>query len=203
MTQPTTTYHHGNLKQALLDEAIAEIRANGVENLSLRALARCVGVSQTAPYRHFADKDTLLAELATQAFNDLAAAARAELQPQRNALENVIAAGIAYVRFGLNNPEKYRLMFGTSITQRDSYPELTTAGNGAFEILSALIAQGQQAGIFVAGNAELMANACWSNLHGFVLLSIDGLFARRELPASPEEMLQYQVEFTLRGIRVD
>ena len=202
MTQPTATYHHGNLKQALLDEAIAEIRANGVENLSLRALARGVGVSQTAPYRHFTDKDALLAELATQAFNDLAAAARAELQPQRNALENVIAAGIAYVRFGINHPEKYRLMFGTSIAQRDSYPELTTAGNGAFELLSALIAQGQQAGIFVAGNAELMANACWSSLHGFVLLSIDGLFARRELPASPEEMLQYQVEFTLRGIKI-
>lgn len=196
----SSSYHHGNLRQALLDEAINEIRLHGVEKLSLRALARSLGVSQTAPYRHFADKDSLLAELATEAFNALAGAVRSILDKQKSALENTVAAGTAYVQYGINNPEKYRLMFGTGIQDREEFPLLKIAGNGAFELLASLIEAGQKSGIFAGGNPALLANACWSNLHGFVLLSIDGLFSRRELPASPEAMQQFQVEFTLRSL---
>lgn len=196
----TSNYHHGNLRQALLDAAINEIRQHGVEKLSLRALARSLGVSQTAPYRHFADKDSLLAELATEAFDALADAVRAKLDSTKSAFENTVAAGNAYLEFGLNNPEKYRLMFGTGIQNREDFPLLKIAGNGAFELLFSLIEAGQKTGVFVSGSSALLANACWSALHGFVLLSIDGMFARRELPASPEAMQQFQIEFTLRSL---
>lgn len=195
-----TSYHHGNLRQALLTEAISEIRLHGVEKLSLRAIARSLGVSQTAPYRHFTDKDALLAEVATEAFNELAEAVKVQLSSNHDALENILAAGHAYLQYGINNPEKYRLMFVSGIENRDNFPLLRVAGNGAFDLLFSLIVQGQHAQVFIEGDAALLANACWSSLHGFVLLSIDGLFARRELPASPSIMQQFQVEFTLRGL---
>lgn len=196
----SNTYHHGNLRQALLDIAIDEIRAHGVEKLSLRALARALGVSQTAPYRHFSDKNTLLAELAANAFNDLAASVLTRINADNDTLKNMVAAGRAYIEFGLNNPEKYRLMFGLGIENRENYEFLATAGNSAFEVFTNLIYQGQQQGVITSESAGLLANACWSSLHGFVLLSIDGLFARRELPASLEDMLQHQMEFILRSL---
>ena len=71
------TYHHGNLRAELLNTAIAQLRAGDADDLSLRALARAVGVSQTAPYRHFADKGELLAAMATRGYRDLLAALRA------------------------------------------------------------------------------------------------------------------------------
>ena len=73
---PTKTYHHGNLRAELLDTAIEQLRENGAEDLSLRALARAIGVSQTAPYRHFADKSELLAAMATRGYRELYAALR-------------------------------------------------------------------------------------------------------------------------------
>lgn len=196
----TSNYHHGNLRQALLDEAIKEIREHGVDKLSLRALARSLGVSQTAPYRHFNDKNALLAELAANAFNELADSVKQQIDTQHCALINTQAAGHAYLNYGINNPEKYRLMFGINIEHREQYDHLVVAGNGAFELLANLINQGQHSGVFIKGDAGLLASTCWSNLHGFVLLSIDGLFARRELPASPEIMQQHHVEFALRGL---
>ena len=102
----TSSYHHGNLREALLQEAILCIRRAGVENLSLRALARNTGVSQTAPYRHFTDKNALLAELATQAFNELADSTAALIRPQQSAAANMQLAGEAYLRYALQNPEK-------------------------------------------------------------------------------------------------
>ena len=197
----TSSYHHGNLREALLQEAILCIRRAGVENLSLRALARNIGVSQTAPYRHFTDKNALLAELATQAFNELADSTAALIRPQQSAATNMQLAGEAYLRYALQNPEKYRLMFGSAIVQRDQYPALVQAGNRGFSILLQLIEQGISSGEFIAHSPLLLANACWSNIHGFALLSIDDLFARRPLPASIDIMLQRQIQFTLRSLQ--
>lgn len=193
-------YHHGNLRETLLNEAIQAIRNHGVEHLSLRALARSIGVSQTAPYRHFADKNTLLAELATQAFNELAYSVRRNLQPQHSATLNMQRAGEAYLHYAIANPEKYRLMFGTAIDQREVYPQMVEAGSQAFAVLLELIEAGIARGEFIDQPAPLLANACWSNIHGFALLSIDGLFARRELPATPDVMLRHQIQLTLRSL---
>src|ERR671918_777489 len=97
--KPSRPYHHGNLRRALLDEALATIRAEGVDGLTLREIGSRVGVSRTALYRHFADKRALLAAVATEGFRTLRqqlAAAWEEGGRQRRALD---AMGIAYVRF--------------------------------------------------------------------------------------------------------
>src|SRR5690554_7492436 len=113
-TKTDNTYHHGNLREELLHKAISIIREKGVEKLSLRALARDVGVSQTAPYRHFTDKNELLAELATLALEELANEFLASITLGKSAPENIQNAGEVYLRYAFDNPEKYRLMFGRS-----------------------------------------------------------------------------------------
>ena len=137
-----TSYHHGNLREALLSAAVDSIREQGAENLSLRALARVVGVSQTAPYRHFADKNGLLVELARQTFDELSRVTSERIDPALNCADNLLRAGEAYLRYAIANPEKYRLIFGSSITQREQYPQLQTAARSAFNVLLQLMAEG-------------------------------------------------------------
>lgn len=193
-------YHHGNLRQTLLTEAIREIRAQGVDNLSLRALARHAGVSQTAPYRHFADKEALLAEIAALAFVELAQATLKPLQEAEQAIDKVKLATAAYLSYATENPEKYRLMFGPSIKNREAHPHLVESGEAAFALLRQFIEEGQRSGAFMAGDSQQMAGSIWAGLHGYALMHIDGLYPRLDLPENPEDMLNLHVRMLLRSL---
>ena len=193
-------YHHGNLREALLQAAVELIREGGVEKLSLRGLARKVGVSQTAPYRHFQDKNHLLVEIAKQTFAEMTAATTAPLDPDCSARENVFRCGKAYLRYAINNPERYKLVFGPSIEQRASYPELIEAGMRSFGVLMDLVKQGIDAGEFIDGCAQMLANGCWSGIHGFASLTIDGFYARQQLPIAFDDLLDGQIRMTVRSI---
>ena len=116
--EPRTTYHHGDLKQVLLDQALAVLEADGLENLSLRGLAQSVGVSKTAPYRHFRNKEQLLAELAAEGFALLAEVLEGAGTQGENSLcgTNYLLSGLqpalrAYVGFAGKWPQLYKLMF--------------------------------------------------------------------------------------------
>lgn len=196
-----STYHHGNLREELMHTAISTIREKGVEKLSLRALARDVGVSQTAPYRHFADKNALLAELATIALQELATVFLAAITPSKSAAVNIQHAGELYLRYAFDNPEKYRLMFGPTISDRHNYPQLVSAGRAAFTVLQTFIEQGQASGEITKVPAALLANSCWANIHGFALAHMDGLLENLELPASHEEVLTQHIELMVRAIK--
>lgn len=196
----SNTYHHGNLRQALLDAAVLAIREAGPQHLSLRALARTVGVSQTAPYRHFADKNDLLVELARQTFNEITAITEQAIDPHADSHQQMLLAGDAFLRYAAANPEKYRLIFGTSIEQPENYPHLVEAGQRCFAVLLNLIARGIERGEFIQAEPMLLANVCWSGIHGFSSLWIDGLFARRELPADFDTMLSTQIRLITRSI---
>lgn len=201
MTKTENTYHHGNLREALLAEAIRSIRQEGVEKLSLRALARNLEVSQTAPYRHFADKEALLAELASLSFLALSQATLLPLQAAQGAPQKVELAAAAYLRYATEHPERYRLMFGPSIREREKHPRLIETGNAAFALLREFIEQGQACGEFIAGNSQQMAGSIWANIHGYALMCIDGLYPRLELPENPDEMLKLHVSLMLRAIQ--
>ena len=148
---PDSKYHHGNLRLALLDAAIAQIKDVGVEKLSLRGIARTVGVSQTAPYRHFKDKNQLLADVAAQAFIELYERSRSLIDPNASALENIQATDMAYLQYAIDNPEKYRLLFGNSIQNRRSYSAMIEAGEQSFRILIDQVERGLKAGDFIPG----------------------------------------------------
>src|SRR5262245_4032019 len=110
--KPARRYHHGNLRRALLDQALATIASEGVEGLTLRDIGARLGVSRTALYRHFTDKRALLEAVATEGFKSFREALVGAWQGGGGGLPGFNAMGIAYVRFAVDNPSHYRVMFG-------------------------------------------------------------------------------------------
>lgn len=174
---PTTRkpYHHGDLAAALLHAGGELLAAEGPEALSLRELARRTGVSHQAPYRHFADKDALLAALAAEGFVELGrAVAKAAARYPDDAVEQLVVAGVAYVEQGLRRPELYRLMFGRLSSQLTPQSQrLEDESHAAFGHLVAVIERGQACGAFKPGDPQELAAAAWCLVHGLASLLID------------------------------
>lgn len=170
------TYHHGDLRQALIAAALTLISEKNVESVSLRDVARRVGVSHAAPYRHFADKDALLAAVAVEGFQLLqdALEAAAHLIPD-NPLQQLQDIGIAYVHFALKHSSHYCLMFGAyRRTTSPPPPDLAETADNAFMVLVDAIIRGQQAGVMRTGDPKQLALAAWSLVHGLAMLLMDG-----------------------------
>jgi len=203
MTIENDRYHHGNLKLALLDAAIAQIKEVGIEKLSLRGIARTVGVSQTAPYRHFKDKNQLLADVAAQAFTELYESSNALIDPDGSPIENIQAAGMAYLQYAIENPEKYRLLFGSTIQNRRSYSSMVEAGEQSFQILIDQVERGIEAGDFIPNCSLLLANTLWTHVHGAASLILDGFYQNRELPMSFEAFLKAQIHIITRALLIN
>ena len=132
MTVVHQPYHHGNLRKAILAQARLHLRECGPDKISLRALARDVGVSQTAPYRHFQDKTDLLASLAAEGFDLLYYAVMEATESCKNSAEKLVAAGRAYVCFARKNADLYKLMFGPMIPANSDHELLRDAGSRSF-----------------------------------------------------------------------
>jgi AcrR family transcriptional regulator len=197
-----SSYHHGNLRLALLNAAIAQIKEVGVEKLSLRGIARTVGVSQTAPYRHFRDKNELLAEIATQAFLDLYTTTSKDIRDDKSASDNIKVTGSTYLAFAIDNPEKYKLMFGPSIQCRSDYPKMVSAGDTLFDVLIGQVERGITEGIFLEGCPMVLANTLWTQAHGLASLTIDGFYENREIPMPFDEFLIIQISIASRAIQI-
>ncbi len=200
MTIETANYHHGNLRLALLDAAIDQIKEHGVEKLSMRGIARIVGVSQTAPYRHFEDKNHLLSEVATQAFAELYEVSMAAINPSDSPINNIHATGLVYLQYAMNNPEKYRVIFGSRIQNRQSYPSMIEAGEKSFQILIDQVERGIKAGDFIPGCALILANTLWTQVHGAASLILDGFYIDRELPMPFDDFLKAQIMIGSRAL---
>jgi AcrR family transcriptional regulator len=156
-------YHHGDLRRALIEAGLALLAEQGPEQLSLRAVARRVGVSAMAPYRHFEDREALLAALAEQGFARLADSMRDALAP--GPPDRLVALGEAYVRFALAHPALFRLMFAAAIPA-GRQEGLRQAGAAAFAALQAE----------TAGRPDRFRSpmAPWCLVHGLAMLLLDG-----------------------------
>lgn len=153
------SYHHGDLRAALLQAAGAMLEAEGVETLKLREVARRAGVSHNAPYRHFANRQALLAALAAEGFVELGATLAAGRGRD---------AGVAYVRFALRRPQRFRLMFG-GLVPIDAHPDLGREAGQVFDQLQRSFADGRS-----PARATRSAAAAWSLVHGLAQLLLDG-----------------------------
>lgn len=160
-----------DLREACLAEAVAIIRSAGAERLSLREVARRLGVSHQAPYRHFASRDHVLAEIVRRAFADFAAALR-RAPTSDNPAADALAMGFAYVSFALAEPLKYRLMFGGSLPRPEAHPEMMEGAREAFGVLRKVLARLDAARGLAPDGARVDREALftWSSLHGMVSL---------------------------------
>jgi AcrR family transcriptional regulator len=167
-------YHHGDLRRVLIDTALTMLTEEGAWNFTLREVARRAGVSHAAPYNHFADKSALLAEVAALGFQTLRvqmeAAARRHPRSARQALVGIAGA---YVRFGVEHPAHYRLMFGPELADKDRHPALHEAGDATFKALTSALEHGQAAHEIRPGPVREQALAAWSLVHGLTTLLID------------------------------
>ena len=178
------SYHHGNLRAALINAGLAALEQQDTAELSLRAIARDVGVSANAAYRHFADKDALLSALAAEGFRRFAQHQGQAMLGHADQKEARLASGQAYVRFARDNPALFRLMFGRMVSQHihaatettNAQEELQQMGLFAFQGL--LHAAAQESGAPPESErALLLAIARWSLVHGLSHLMLDGQLA--------------------------
>ena len=164
------SYHHGDLRLAILRAACDHLRRENADSLSLRALARGIGVSQTAPYRHFDSKNALFAGIATWGFQILGGQMKASLADQTSPMESFLSLGRCYLDFSREHAEKYQLFFDSSLVEFDEYPRLQEASGVCFDHLLDVIRLGQQAGLFVEREEEEIAAIVWAGLHGIASL---------------------------------
>ncbi len=168
------SYHHGNLREALLDSAEQAIVEQTAEALSLRALARTAGVSQTAPYRHFSDRNTLLAAVSERGYQRLIAALHAAIDSiEGDAERQVREAARCYVQFALDNPQLFKLMFGPLLQPTKTYPELHARIRECNHLVQTMLANGIRSGSFVEEDIRYLTNTAWAGIHGLATLVID------------------------------
>jgi len=148
-------YHHGNLKQALLDAALQLVRTPGPEEFTLREVARRAGVSHNAPYRHFRDKADLMAAVATEGYNHLSESMAKAMKSGKNAYEKLDLSTEGFIRFALRYPDHFKVIFDAP--RRYEYPETHEAGERTFGILIKVIEQCQAEGIIRPGNSRMLA----------------------------------------------
>jgi AcrR family transcriptional regulator len=193
---PARPYHHGNLRRALLDEALATIRAEGVHALTLREIGARVGVSRTALYRHFADKRALLTAVATEGFRALREQLVAAWEEGGRGPAAFHAMGQAYIRFAVANPPHYSVMFGGFVDPARE-PELAAEAGGAFQALVDALSTLKRDRAVRGDDTVLMAKFVWSVVHGVAMLAIDGQL--RE-PDAVEQLAQYALKRLHTGI---
>jgi AcrR family transcriptional regulator len=195
-------YHHGNLKEALVQAALDLIAAKGPGGFTFAEAARSAGVSPAAPYRHFRDRDELLASVAQQGFEQFEAQLTAAWDDGRpdtpTAFQRV---GKAYLAFARENPAYYSAMFESGIPL-ESNPALLLAGERAFAVIRAaserLVAMAPPS--VPRPPALMMALHIWSMSHGIASLFGRGDAARRKLPMSAEDLLEAGVLIYLKGL---
>ncbi len=196
-------YHHGNLKQALLEAARQLIEKQGAAGFSLTEAARLAGVSAAAPYRHFRDREALLSEVAKSGFEQFSDRLEAAWQGGHpsplKAFENV---GRAYLAFASEEPASYAAMFEAGLSVDDT-PELKAAADRSFDVLNritAAIAETAPEANLPPG--ALMSLHIWAMSHGIATLFSDGKPCRGKVPLASDEILEAGMLIYLRGLGI-
>lgn len=195
MKKESLSYHHGNLRRALIDAALEIIGEHGVKALSIREVAKKAGVSHAAPYRHFRDKEDLLSAVAIEGFDMVIKDTLERFERFRdNPLERFRQSGLAYIDFAAAHPSHYRVMFSSS--EQNVTAEVDKHSREAFMILYTSIAECQEKKLVRAQDTFELAMAAWSLVHGYAMLVIDGFIK------DPADRLKYVITDALyRGLR--
>ncbi|AOP35521.1 hypothetical protein A0128_17750 [Leptospira tipperaryensis] len=170
--QTPESYHHGDLKKAIILKSEEILEKKGIEGLSLRDIAADLGVSHAAPYRHFPRKIDLLFILAIRGFSDLAEEMRLAWESSDEPIERLRSSGSRYVKLALKHPRRTELMFGGTLACESEVPEeLQTISKESFMGLYKIIEDGQNRGVFKSGDTLGFSFTLWSLVHGFAVLT--------------------------------
>lgn len=188
-------YHHGDLRNALLHTAARILAEEGAAAVGIREIARRAGVSHAAPYRHYANREALLADLAGLGFERLRERFE-RLSARGGAERRFIDMARSYVQFALDEPETYRLMFGETIDKR-AHPELMRISGRAYDALSEAV---QALG--VAAPATLETLGAWAMAHGVARLVLDHrIDAHQDERVDPDRLIRHVAEVFVAGLR--
>ncbi len=171
-------YHHGNLRKSLLEAAIQLLADKGINGLSLREVARQLGVGHAAPYRHFRSKQVLIESIAAVGYRTLAKGCRlAEKKYPDDPRQQLTDAGLRYLMYAAENPEIANIMFGGGLSLDNASEELSSAADEALNSLIKVIVNGQKAGIY--GDTEYfdLTLAAWAMVHGLSMLVVSGMLS--------------------------
>ncbi|MEM7133711.1 MAG: TetR/AcrR family transcriptional regulator [Chloroflexota bacterium] len=194
-------YHHGDLYVALLEAATEMIAKEGLESLTLRALSQRVGVSRTAPYRHFADKSALLAAVAEEGFKRLLHRLQVVAEEEElDALSRFQQMGVAYILFAVDSPVHYRLMFSSETASPESYPDLAAVRIVVFNTLVTAIEQCQSEDKIESSDPRALATVAWSTVHGLSSLLIDQQIQNQP---STQEIATFTTQTLIDGLSLN
>ncbi len=178
-------YHHGNLRRAIIETAMAMLHEDKGWQFTLREVARRAGVSHAAPYKHFPDKASLLAEMALLGFDRLHEAMTTTKLKRSNSLrDEFFAIGRTYVEFGTSNPGLYRLMFSAEAGKAMDV-HLSERALAVFGVVIELLERGQTEGVLRKRDVRGRAAACWAQMHGITMLTMEGLLLPEKVGPDP------------------
>ena len=200
-----SAYHHGNLRAELIQAGLSIVAEEGVDTVSLRAVARRAKVSHSAPYHHFSNKAELLAALAAAGFERLVGEIREEME--RNAahtpIDQLRVLGRTYMNFAAANPSVFRMMFRPELTQPSQHPVLQGAEALAFSTLMEIVVACQQHNQLPAGDPFALAVCAWSAVHGLATLRVEQVLQETALGAYDWSQIVNTInEFAVRGMSI-
>ncbi len=191
-------YHHGQLREALLAAGQALLVEEGVSGLDLRKVARRAGVSHSAPYRHFADKQALLAAIAENGFHQLNGQIERELQHAGADLqERLTVLARAYTQFAREHSALMREMFSGLTINRAAYPDLYKASKVAFTFTIETIQHGQEQGKIAKGDSIQLTLVAWSLVHGLAMLLVEHQIPEAE---NNDEVVEQMVRMSIQTL---
>jgi AcrR family transcriptional regulator len=188
------------LRNALIAEGRRALEEIGVHELSLRYLARAVGVSEAAPSRHFAGKEGLLAAIAADGFRDLAALRRAISASDDTAMSKAYRMMRVYVEFAQRHKGLFELMIGPRIVARDSYPELNEESGQSFRLFASAVETFALEKQWEQQSLTLVTHAAWSVEHGLATLILSDRVPRSDIPVSIDQMVEFSIGMFLSAV---
>lgn len=192
---PRKSYHHGDLKNALIQAGIQILAKEGVAGLSLRKVASKAGVSHAAPYAHFTDKQALIAAISTEGYHRLYERIEDIIrQYADDPSKQLIETAWTYVDFALTDPAHFKITFSGVIEQEKDHPAFVEMSQKSFEAVVRIVEACQAQGVLESGPSDLVAVSVWSLVHGFASLVLEGQVSHNLLERmSMREMLVFSL----------